>query len=63
MRDKVPKDYGNMPMEVGIYANACANQAGKGTMLGILIGWFYVFVFSFFLQSYRHMGKKAKEKE
>lgn len=48
MRDKAPRDNGNTAMEVGIYANICANQAGKRTLLSILIGlvgWFQVFVF------------------
>lgn len=38
MRDKVPRHNGNIPMEAGIYANICKNQAGKRTLLGILIG-------------------------
>lgn len=38
MRDKVPRHNGNTPMEAGIYANICENQAGKRTFLGILIG-------------------------
>ncbi|KAM5310482.1 allergin-1 isoform 3-T3 [Glossophaga mutica] len=27
LRDKAPKDYGHTPMEVGLYANICENQA------------------------------------
>nr|XP_044601590.1 allergin-1 isoform X10 [Equus asinus] len=30
MRDNAPRNYGNKPMEVGIYANVCQNQAGTG---------------------------------
>ncbi|XP_019588594.2 allergin-1 isoform X3 [Rhinolophus sinicus] len=29
MRDKVPRHNGNIPMEAGIYANICENQADK----------------------------------
>lgn len=53
MREKASRNYGNTAMEVGIYANIYENQAGKRTLLGILIGvvgWFQVFcLFNFFL--------------
>ncbi|XP_036755773.2 allergin-1 isoform X1 [Manis pentadactyla] len=35
MRDKAAKDYGNMPMDVGIYANTCANQAEEESVPGL----------------------------
>ncbi|XP_024429041.2 allergin-1 [Desmodus rotundus] len=35
LRDKAPKHYGNTPMEVGLYANICANQADKESAPGL----------------------------
>ncbi|XP_038402786.1 allergin-1 isoform X1 [Canis lupus familiaris] len=35
MRDKTPRDNGNTAMEVGIYANICANQAGQEPVPGL----------------------------
>lgn len=35
MRDKAPRDNGNTAMEVGIYANICANQAGQEPVPGL----------------------------
>ncbi|KAM5310481.1 allergin-1 isoform 2-T2 [Glossophaga mutica] len=35
LRDKAPKDYGHTPMEVGLYANICENQADKESAPGL----------------------------
>ncbi|KAB1266504.1 Allergin-1 [Camelus dromedarius] len=35
MKDNVPRDYGNRPMEIGIYANICENQAGEESVPGL----------------------------
>ncbi|XP_036926048.1 allergin-1 [Sturnira hondurensis] len=35
LREKAPKDYGNTPMEVGLYANICENQADKESAPGL----------------------------
>lgn len=45
MRDKVPRHPGDTPMEGGIYANIYENQAGKRTLLGILIGLSFHLIF------------------
>uniref|UniRef100_A0A671FCI9 Mast cell immunoglobulin like receptor 1 n=1 Tax=Rhinolophus ferrumequinum TaxID=59479 RepID=A0A671FCI9_RHIFE len=45
MRDKVPRHPGDTPMEGGIYANIYENQAGKRTLLGILIGLGFPLIF------------------
>lgn len=48
MRNKAPRDYGNTPIEVGIYANVHENQAGKITFGGIfigLVGWLVFILF------------------
>lgn len=42
MKDEVPRGYGKMPMEDGLYANV----VGKRTLLGLLIAWFVGFKFS-----------------
>ncbi|XP_028377857.2 allergin-1 [Phyllostomus discolor] len=34
-RDKAPKDYGNTPMEVGLYANVCENPGDKESAPGL----------------------------
>ncbi|XP_045692307.1 allergin-1 isoform X2 [Phyllostomus hastatus] len=34
-RDKAPKDYGNIPMEVGLYANVCENPGDKESAPGL----------------------------
>lgn len=47
MRDNAPRNYGNKPMEVGIYANVCQNQAGKRTLLGIFVGFRFLSVLFF----------------
>lgn len=38
MKDSAPRVYGNTPMEAGIYANVCENQAGKRILFEILVG-------------------------
>lgn len=38
MKDSAPRVYGNTPMEAGIYANICGNQAGKRILFEILVG-------------------------
>uniref|UniRef100_A0A9L0KA71 Mast cell immunoglobulin like receptor 1 n=1 Tax=Equus asinus TaxID=9793 RepID=A0A9L0KA71_EQUAS len=35
MRDNAPRNYGNKPMEVGIYANVCQNQADDKSVPGL----------------------------
>ncbi|XP_046530546.1 allergin-1 isoform X6 [Equus quagga] len=35
MRDNAPRNYGNKPMEVGIYANICQNQADDKSVPGL----------------------------
>ncbi|XP_008147640.2 allergin-1 isoform X1 [Eptesicus fuscus] len=35
MRNKAPRDYGNTPIEVGIYENVHENQAGKESVRGL----------------------------
>lgn len=56
MRNKAPRDYGNTPIEVGIYANVHENQAGKITFWGIfigLVGWFSSYFFKV-IQTHRY---------
>lgn len=64
MRDQAPRDYGDTPMEIGIYANVCETQAGKRTLLGILIGlvgWFQVSSFKKFFKVVQTHGYKKKK--
>ncbi|XP_032471928.1 allergin-1 isoform X4 [Phocoena sinus] len=60
MKDNAPRVYGNTPMEDGIYTNICKNQAGKRTLLVILVGLGFLALKNF-LRSYRHMCKKLQK--